>query len=64
MGDNAKEMYEKLYGDVVGKNFINILSTSPDEIAVISRFIAFMMEQKKGEKLHGYSDDSKRNWVI
>lgn len=49
MGNNTKEKYMKLYGDVAGENFINILSTSPDEIAVISRLIAFMMEQKKGE---------------
>lgn len=50
MDDNTKEMYDKLYGDVIGDTFISILSTAPDEIAVISRFIAFMMEQKKGEK--------------
>lgn len=50
MGNDTKKIYEKLYGDVAGDNFINILSTAPDEIAVISRFIAFVMEQKKGKK--------------
>lgn len=50
MDDNTKKIYDNLYGDVTGDNFINILSTAPDEIAVISRFITFMMEQKKGEK--------------
>lgn len=49
MGENAKMMYEKLYGEAVGDRYIDILSTSPDEIAVISRFIAYMMEHAKGD---------------
>jgi len=49
MGDNAKELYSALYGEDTGKHFVDVLSTSPDEIAVISRLIAFLMASRKGE---------------
>ena len=48
LGDDAQELYIKLYGDV-GEKFINILNTSPNEIAVISRLITYLAD-KKGEK--------------
>lgn len=49
MGTGAKALYQKLYGELVGEQFIDILLTSPDEIAVISRLAAFLAEQKGGK---------------
>lgn len=49
MNDTAKELYSTLYGGDIGKRFVEVLSSSPDEIAVISRLIAFLMTNKKGE---------------
>lgn len=49
MGAETKALYQKLYGELAGEQIIEILSTSPDEIAVISRLAAFLAEQK-GEK--------------
>lgn len=46
LGDEAQELYTKLYGND-GERFIDILNTSPNEIAVISRLIAYL-EEKKG----------------
>lgn len=48
LGDDTQELYAKLYGDA-GKRFIDILNSSPNEIAVISRLIAYLKE-KKGEE--------------
>lgn len=45
LGDETQELYAKLYGNV-GERFIDILNTSPDEIAVISRLIAYLKEKK------------------
>ena len=49
MDDTAKELYSALYGEDIGKRFVEVLATSPDEIAVISRLIAYLMTSKKGE---------------
>lgn len=49
MDDTAKELYSALYGEDIGKCFVEVLATSPDEIAVISRLIAYLMTIKKGE---------------
>lgn len=49
MDDKAKELYSAIYGEEVGIRFVDVLSSSPDEIAVISRLIAFLMTNKKGE---------------
>ncbi len=46
LGDEIQELYTKLYG-YDGERFIDILNTSPNEIAVISRLIAYL-EEKKG----------------
>lgn len=46
LGDETLELYTKLYGDT-GEKFVDILNTSPNEIAVISRLIAYL-EEKKG----------------
>jgi hypothetical protein len=48
LGDETQELYAKLYGDA-GERFVDILNSSPNEIAVISRLIAYLKE-KKGEK--------------
>ena len=39
LGDDAQSLYSMLYGEA-GERFVDILSSSPDEIAVISRLIA------------------------
>lgn len=48
MGEQAESLYEKLYGEQDGSRFMSILATSPDEIAVISRLLAFL-HQRRGE---------------
>ena len=45
LGDDTQELYTKLYGDV-GEKFVDILNTSPNEIAVISRLIAYLKDKK------------------
>ena len=45
LDENTQDLYARLYGDA-GERFVGILNTSPDEIAVISRMIAYMMEKK------------------
>lgn len=45
LGDEAQDLYTKLYGNA-GERFIDILNTSPNEIAVISRLIAYLKEKK------------------
>ena len=46
LGEDTQELYTKLYGES-GEMFINILNTSPNEIAVISRLIAYLKEDKE-----------------
>lgn len=46
LGEGVQDLYTKLYGED-GTHFVNILSTSPDEIAVISRLIAYLKEIKE-----------------
>lgn len=48
LGDDARSLYVGLYGEV-GERFVDILSTSPDEITVISRMISYLAKRKKGE---------------
>lgn len=48
LGGDTQELYTKLYGDA-GEKFVDILDTSPNEIAVISRLIAYLKD-KKGAK--------------
>lgn len=45
LGDETQDLYTKLYGND-GERFIDILNTSPNEIAVISRLIAYLKEKK------------------
>lgn len=44
LGEDTQELYTKLYGDV-GAKFVDILDTSPNEIAVISRLIAYLKDK-------------------
>lgn len=46
LGDDMQSLYTGLYGEA-GERFVDILSTSPDEIAVISRMIAYLTERKR-----------------
>lgn len=46
MDENAQNLYAKLYGDA-GARFVGVLNSSPNEIAVISRLIAYMDETKE-----------------
>lgn len=45
LSDETQSLYVKLYGEA-GKRFVDILNTSPDEIAVISRMISYLAERK------------------
>lgn len=45
LDENTQDLYVRLYGDA-GERFVGILNTSPDEIAVISRMISYLMEKK------------------
>lgn len=46
LGDDAQELYTKLYGDA-GEKLVEILNTSPNEIAVISRLIAYLKDKEE-----------------
>lgn len=46
LDDDTQVIYSKLYGEA-GERFVDILNTSPDEIAVISRLIAYLAERKE-----------------
>ena len=45
LGEDTQELYKELYGDI-GAGFLDILNTSPDEIAVISRLIAYLCSKE------------------
>ena len=45
LGKETEELYSELYGDI-GEKFVDILSSSPDEIAVISKMIAYLNKKK------------------
>ena len=62
LGDDAQALYSKLYGEA-GERFVDILNTSPDEIAVISRLIAYLTERKEVQE-DGYAENSKGNWPV
>lgn len=47
MDDTAQNLYTELYGDA-GASFVSILNSSPNEIAVISRLIAYLDDKTKG----------------
>lgn len=48
LGNETQELYTMLYGDA-GERFVDILNTSPNEIAVISRLIAYLKDKRGGE---------------
>ncbi len=45
LSDDTQALYYKLYGEA-GERFVDILNSSPDEIAVISMLIAYLAERK------------------
>lgn len=47
LSDETRNIYTKLYSEA-GEKFVDILDDSPDEIAVISRLIAYLAEKKEG----------------
>lgn len=50
LGQETKELYETLYGNC-GERFVEILNASPNEIAVISRLIAYLAwEEREGRQ--------------
>lgn len=59
LDDDAQTLYSKLYGEA-GERFVDILNTSPDEIGVISRLIAYLTERKEAQK-DGYAENRKGN---
>ena len=38
----TQELYKSLYGSELGTQFIEILNTSPEEISIISKLIAYL----------------------
>lgn len=46
MDETAQDLYAELYGDA-GARFVGILNSSPNEIAVISRLIAYLDNKTK-----------------
>lgn len=59
LSDDTQALYSKLYGED-GERFVDILNTSPDEISVISRLIAYLTE-RKGAPENGYAENRKGN---
>ena len=59
LGDDTQELYTKLYGDA-GEKFIDILNTSPDEIAVISKLIAYLTERRR-KQTDEHAENCQRN---
>lgn len=49
LGQEAETVYTGVYGEN-GKEYINILETSPYEIAVVSRLMAYLHKVKGGEQ--------------
>ena len=47
LGEEARALYARLYGGN-GRRFADILDTSPDEIAVVSRLIAYLAQREEG----------------
>lgn len=45
LDSDTRDLYTNLYGDK-SDNFIEILNTSPEEIAVISKMIAYLNQLK------------------
>lgn len=43
--ESSSELYSRLYGES-GEHFMEIMDSSPHEIAVISRLIAYLSEKK------------------
>ncbi len=48
LGEDSQELFVRLYGDS-GEKFVEILNSSPNEIAVISRLIAYLKDRMGGE---------------
>ena len=44
LNEEAQESYKDLYGES-GQYYVDILNTSPDEIAVLSRMITYLKER-------------------
>lgn len=49
LGEVADAVYTEMYGDD-GKNFIHVLESSPYEIAVVSRLIAYLEKVRGGKQ--------------
>jgi len=49
LGQEAEAVYTGIYGNE-GEDFLRVLETSPYEIAVVSRLIAYLQKVKGGEQ--------------
>lgn len=49
LGQEAETVYTDIYGNE-GADFLRVLETSPYEIAVVSRLIAYLQKVKGGEQ--------------
>lgn len=47
LGEDVDEIYNNIYGEC-GKEFLEVLETSPYEVAVISRLIAYLQQRLEG----------------
>ena len=48
LDEDTQELYFELYGDA-GNRFVDVLNTSPDEITVISKMIAYLNTKRLGD---------------
>lgn len=48
LGEDAHMLYSKLYG-AAGEKLLDVLDMSPNEIAVISRLIAYLKDRREIE---------------
>lgn len=49
LGEGADTVYTEMYGDE-GRNFLHVLESSPYEIAVVSRLIAYLEKVRGGKQ--------------
>lgn len=49
LSEGAEAVYTEMYGDE-GKDFIHVLESSPYEIAVVSRLIAYLEKVRGGKE--------------
>lgn len=64
MDDDIEDMYKLTYGDSAGRAFCRAISNAPEEMAVISRLIAYLdykktMRDMRYDPVRGYMGDDQ-----